>query len=889
MDIFELTGKIVVDYADAVKGLKLVTSETSTTKKSLENMDSSAGNTKKGLNDLGGTADDASDSLKDMTDSGDDAADGMDDLGDATDDANDTFDDLGDTTDDAADTLDDLADTTDDVGDSLDDVEDGGKDAGDAIEDAGDAADDADGKFSTWGVTLGNLAASVITGLISKVGELASDIMDLGMETETSFAKLETIAGTENIDDLTDSISELSKETGVSSSELANVAYNAISAGASADTAMEMVESATQLATAGFTDADSALSVLSTAMNSYGDAAGTAEEISDSLIQTQNLGVTTIDELSKGIGKAIATGSAYSVNLNNIESGYISLTKNGIKTEEATTYLNSMFNELGDSGSDVSAILQEQTGESFTQLMEDGYSLGDVLGILYDYCDNDATALKNLWSSSEAGLASNAIVQQGLEAFNENLEAVANSAGATETAYETMADTTATKIAILQANFEDLGLQIYDSMNEPLGEIIDTVTESVIPTLQGVVDALAPVITTVMTELIPPLMELIDAVLPVICDLIVQIIPPLTEIITAVIPVLVQLIEMLMPFLTQIIEAVLPVLVDMINALLPLLQPLLELIQPLLDLVIAILEPLLSLIDTILTPLISVISAVAEIISAVLSPVIEAISTVISTLLNPSFESISTVVDTVISGVTSGFQSAKNTLTSIFNAIKSVVSTVFNAIKSVVSTVINSVKNVISTGLNGAKNVVTNVLGGIKEKFTSIFDNVKNTVKNAIEKIKGFFKFDVSLPSIKLPHFSISPSGWKLSDLLQGSIPKLGIEWYAKAMDEGMVMTQPTVFGYNASNGSLLAGGEAGSETVVGTESLLSMINSAVMTQNAELVNVLDKILDALEKIYKDSGGDIVIPVYIGNERLDELIIKSKQRLAKRSGGMSYA
>ncbi len=398
-----------------------------------------------------------------------------------------------------------VRDSAKDTAESLEDVDSAAEDAGGSVEDAGNSAENADGKFSTWKMTLSNLASQAISSLISKCTELAGNIIELGTGTETSFAQLETIAGAENIDSLKASISDLAKETGVSSSDLATVAYNAISAGASAEEAMDMVSSATKLGVAGFTDADSALSVLSTAMNSYGDAAGTAAEISDSLIQVQNLGVTTIGELSSSMGKAIATGSAYSVNLGNLESAYVSITKAGISTEEATTYLDSMMNELGDSGSDVSAILQEQTGQSFTQLMEDGYSLGDVLGILYDACDGDSTALMNLWGSAEAGKASNAIVNQGLTEFNDNLETITGSSGATEDAYSTMADTMETKINIMKTNFEELGLKIYEKFEEPLSSAITFVTDKAIPKIEELIenfDSYAPVIAGVTVAIV---------------------------------------------------------------------------------------------------------------------------------------------------------------------------------------------------------------------------------------------------------------------------------------------------------------------------------------------------------------------------------------------------
>lgn len=370
---------------------------------------------------------------------------------------------------------------------SLSDAENAADELDNTLGDLDEAADEADDGFTTFKATMADLASNAIQEAISGIKEIAGEIINLGLETETAFAKLETIAGTENIDALTESVTQLSRETGVSSAELADVAYNAISAGASAEEACGMVEAATKLAAAGFTDSENALSVLSTAINSYGDAAGTAAEISDSLITVQNLGVTTIGDLSSSIGKAIATGSAYSVNLANLESAYISLTKAGISTEESTTYLNSMLNELGDTGSSVSSVIQEKTGKSFTELMKDGYSLSDVLAIVYDSVGNDSTALMNLWSSAEAGKASNAIVNQGLEEFNENLEAIANSTGTTESAYATMTDTVSHNIDLMKNNFQTLGLEVYNGLEEPLNNAVGFINTSVIPAAENII------------------------------------------------------------------------------------------------------------------------------------------------------------------------------------------------------------------------------------------------------------------------------------------------------------------------------------------------------------------------------------------------------------------
>ena len=136
-------------------------------------------------------------------------------------------------------------------------------------------------------------------------------------------------------------------------------------------------------------------------------------------------------------------------------------------------------------------------------------------------------------------------------------------------------------------------------------------------------------------------------------------------------------------------------------------------------------------------------------------------------------------------------------------------------------------------------------------KIEEKINNAKDKVKDAIDKIKGFFNFDVKLPDIKLPHFSIQPSGWELGDLLQGSIPSLGIDWYAK----GGVMEEPTVFGMNGNR--LMAGGEAGAEAIAPIDVLQGYVAQAVASQNAALIAVLQKILDAIVAMDENMGGNL--------------------------------
>jgi phage-related minor tail protein len=246
------------------------------------------------------------------------------------------------------------------------------------------------------------------------------------------------------------------------------------------------------------------------------------------------------------------------------------------------------------------------------------------------------------------------------------------------------------------------------------------------------------------------------------------------------------------------------------------------------------------------------------------------IKTGVSTVWN----GMKTVASTVFNGI-------KDHVTTAWNTVKTNTSTAWSNIKSTVQQNGGGIKGVITTAMEGYKSiwkagfeVINKTTGGklgealstarsklddIKNAFSEKMDAAKEAVRGAIDKIKGFFNFSWSLPHLKMPHFSISGS----FSLDPPSVPHFGVDWYRKAMDEPYILNSPTLFGM--AGGRLLGGGEAGEEAVVGTDRLSQIVQGAVAA----------------------AGGNqtIVIPVYIGQDRIDEIVVKATQRTNFRSGG----
>ena len=319
-----------------------------------------------------------------------------------------------------------------------------------------------------------------VTGAIIGVGAAS---VAAATDFEDAMAKLSTIADTSeetgiSMDDLETQIMELSDATGIASSEIAENVYNAISAGQETGDAVNFVAQSTKLATAGFADSGQALDLLTTILNAYGMEAEEVNHVSDVLINTQNLGKTTVGELASAMGKVIPTANAANVSLENLAAGYSIMTANGIATAESTTYMNSMLNELSKSGTTASDTIKEKTGKSFQELMADGSSLADVLTILQQAAEKDNVAMGDMFGSAEAGKAALVLLSGGAEEFNNTVQSMTDSTGATDEAFAKL-DTTSRQANIAINQVKNAAIELGSTILEMLAPYIEMVTEKI--------------------------------------------------------------------------------------------------------------------------------------------------------------------------------------------------------------------------------------------------------------------------------------------------------------------------------------------------------------------------------------------------------------------------
>lgn len=255
--------------------------------------------------------------------------------------------------------------------------------------------------------------------------------------------------------------------------------------------------------------------------------------------------------------------------------------------------------------------------------------------------------------------------------------------------------------------------------------------------------------------------------------------------------------------IAPIVQAGMLVLQTIIEAVMPVVQAIWESCWGVISAVAtAVWNAISNTVSTVMGVIQGIIQVVTGIISGDWDAVWNGIRQVFESIINGILQAGANVFNALTSTISAVLTGIYNIWSSIWNGVFSVASSIWNAITSTVIGAVQGVWNGITSTFNNLVGTVMGIFNSVKDAITNPIETAKNTVSNIVEAIKGFFSnFNIQLPHINLPHFSINPPGWQIGDLLKGSIPSLGIEWYAT----GGMFNGPSVIGV----------GEAGTEFVV--------------------------------------------------------------------------
>lgn len=712
------------------------------------------------------------------------------------------------------------------------------KKVGDNIQAAGEKIQEVGDKVSSMG---GKMSATITAPVVASGTLSVKEATDYG----SSLAKLSTIADTSkvSVDDLDKAITDLSSQTGMSAANIAEASYQAISAGQSTEDAVKFVEQANILARAGFTDMTTATDTLTTALNAYELEASEVSKISDKLIVTQNLGKTSVNELGSSMGKVIPTAAMYNVNLDQLSAAYVTTTKNGIGTAESTTYINGMLNELGKSGTKASDILKEKTGKSFKELMDDGYSLADVLEIIQDEADSSGKSLADMFGSQEAAKAAASITLHTQD-FNEAINALENSAGTAKNAFELLEETDPsiqfekTKTSIQNASIAigQMLMPVVQKVAKKAQDLadkfrnLDHATQKQIITIAAIVAAIGPLlmilgkiitlvgsVITIVGKVVTAIGSLTSAIGTAVTFVKGTMIPAITTAISTIAPIL--------PIIAAIVLGIIAIITVIKNW-----SSIMELGQIIAETVIEKIKEIITGFKEFWT---TAFQGIADFFKSIWGN-ISATAVNAWTGIQNAFSNVGTWFTDKFKQAWDGITGMFSKLGDFFKGVWDDITGIFKTIGTTIADAITgSVKSAVNTVLSGAINIINGFIGAI------------NSVIGVINAIPGV----------------------SLSKLKQLNVPQLELGGILKKGQVG-----------------LLEGN--GAEAVVPLDKNKAWVAAVAKDFRAALDGQKPTPQPPPEPYPANNpSGDIIIPVYIGRDKLDKAIVKANQINDFKSGG----
>ena len=759
----------------------------------------------------------------------------------------------------------------------------------------GENLKDVGGKISSAGTALLPVTAGV-TALGTAAVKTAADF-------DSAMSQVAAVSGAtgKDLETLREKAREMGAKTKFSASEAAEAMNYMAMAGWKTKDMLGGIEGIMNLAAASGESLATTSDIVTDALTAFGLTASDSGHFADVLAAASSNANTNVSMMGETFKYAAPIAGALGYSVEDTAKAIGLMANAGIKSTQAGTSLRTIMTELSGEVQICGASLGEvtiATTNADGTMREFSYILADC-----------RTAFNGLSESEKASAAESLVGKNAMSGFlalmnaapadiDKLSSAIDSCNGKSEEMANTMQDNLAGQLTILKSQLEELAISF--------GEMLMPMIRSVVSAIQSLVDwlngmdegtrnvvigvglflaALGPVLIVVgkvitavgtIITIVPKIAGMINVVKGAFVALnAVMLANPIILIIAAIAALVAAFIyfwntnEAFRQFWIDLWENIKQVAIAVWNAIK--------------EFFAAAWQAISQTAQTIWNGLKAFFTGLWEGIKTVFTTVVTAISTfltsawqAISTTVKTVWNRIKTVITSVVNGI-------KNTITTVWNTIKSTVSTVVGAIETAVSTAFNAMWNGIKSTINGIYNTIKGgfekAVNFIKNLASSAFNWGKDLVMGIVNGIKscigavGDAVKGVADKIMSFLHFSVPDEGplteyesW-MPDFMQGLAK--GIEG-SRGLIEKAVSGVASDMVINPKLGALDAEGLS-----YGGRSTREEENST---------GIATAISDAL-KNFSSNTGDIVIPVYLGGNLLDEVIINAQQRANLRSGG----
>ena len=437
--------------------------------------------------------------------------------------------------------------------------------------------------------------------------------------------------------------------------------------------------------------------------------------------------------------------------------------------------------------------------------------------------------------------------------------------------------------------------QIVDGIVSALPSLVQTLVSQLPTLIPMIIDGIVGMAVTIANSIVDIIQPIIDNLPEIIISIVNALMDNLPALIEGCVNLTIALVEALPQIIMALIEAIPQIIVSIVEALFNALPILLEGVASIFgmawDVIVGVFSGIIDFFG-------GLFSGVVNIIKSVFSPVINVISGI--------WDGIKNIFSPVINFFSSIFSGAVNAIKSVFSAITGIFSGIWNGVKNIFAGVKNFFTDIFWGAVNGIRSVfspIVDFFSGIWKKITGIFSKVGEVIGNAISGVVGKAVNAVLSVACGIINGFISAINFAIG--LINAIPGVNISKLKKLevpqMEQGGVLKKGQV-GLLEGNGAeavvplekntgwLTRIADMLDERMVGRGTLitppaLENVRAGSRAENtADSQSKIDELIE-LVKMLVDRDTDTTVPIYIGNELIDEYILNKNSRTVLRSGG----
>lgn len=392
---------------------------------------------------------------------------------------------------DAGESIGSLSESTESLGDSVDGLGDGDGlgNLGESADEAGASMGEAEGKANSLADSLKKLFAVVsMAAVLSQVGKYASDAIDIGKDYTAMMSEVQALSGATGSDLalLQNTAREYGATTVFSATEAAEALKYMSLAGWDAQQSSSALGGVLNLAAASGMELGQASDMVTDYLSAFGMQAQDSAYFADMLAYAQANSNTSAEQLGEAYRNSAANLNAAGQDAETVTSMLEAMANQGYKGSEAGTALTAVMRDITNNMED-GAI---KIGETSVAVSDAQGNFRDLTDILLDVekatngmgeADRAAALGATFTADSTKGL--NLMLNEGVENIARYEEALRGSTGAAEDMADTMNDNLNGDMANMNSAFEEMELQTFEAMEEPMREGVQYLTNTIIPIL----------------------------------------------------------------------------------------------------------------------------------------------------------------------------------------------------------------------------------------------------------------------------------------------------------------------------------------------------------------------------------------------------------------------